>query len=234
MQSLYENKRITMRTKDWKTTGNAKVLVIGEDSNLQWSEKGAEYAMFADYYFRPFPEDHGERSRNVESRNLFNHIMELIPEQVKPEDIYVTNLCNDSIEPSPKGKRVFIPEVKAIKGLEHIEWVLEQNQSIRCVIAMSLQTNYWLQKLGFYGGDADFLHAAEPRRTGMESIMPYYQPVAGNAFSLICGNIYEAKRFPVKVVPVLSATNYPLSEQNKERYGQAYGKIQKYFKENTL
>ncbi len=27
-----------MRTKDWKAINNAKVLVVGEDSNLQWSE----------------------------------------------------------------------------------------------------------------------------------------------------------------------------------------------------
>lgn len=45
-----------MRTKDWKAINNAKVLVVGEDSNLQWSESVPEYVMFADYYFRGFPE----------------------------------------------------------------------------------------------------------------------------------------------------------------------------------
>ena len=54
-----------MRTKDWKAINNANVLVVGEDSNLQWSETVPEYVMFADYYFRSFPEDHGERSRNA-------------------------------------------------------------------------------------------------------------------------------------------------------------------------
>ena len=71
-----------MRTKDWKAINTPQILVVGEDSNLQWSETVAKYAMFADYYFRNFPEDHGERSRNVESRNLFDYIMELTDHQL--------------------------------------------------------------------------------------------------------------------------------------------------------
>ena len=149
-----------MRTKDWKAINNAKVLVVGEDSNLQWSETVPEYVMFADYYLRGFPEDHGERSRNVEARNLFNYITKLTGNQMTPEDFYITNLCNDNLEPAPKGKRVLIPEDKALKGIEHIEWILSQNPTIEYVFAMSLQTNYWLQKSGFYEGSAEFLSAA--------------------------------------------------------------------------
>ena len=78
-----------MRTKDWKAINTPQILVVGEDSNLQWSETVAKYAMFADYYFRNFPEDHGERSRNVESRNLFDYIMELTGHQLTPEDVYM-------------------------------------------------------------------------------------------------------------------------------------------------
>lgn len=221
-----------MRTKDWKAKEVAKVLVIGEDSNLQWSETVAKYAMFADYYFREFPEDHGERSRNVESRHLFNHITKLADNGVRPEDIYVTNLCNDDVEQAPKGKRNFIPEAKALKGVDHIEWILSEYPSIKCVFAMSLQTNYWLQKTGFYGGDETFLHAAQPRHMGMESFPPYYQPVDGKALTTICGNIYDANKFPVKVIPILPAKDFPFSDQNMERYGEAYDKIRSYFKEN--
>lgn len=184
-----------MRTKDWKAINNAKVLVVGEDSNLQWSETVPEYVMFADYYFRGFPEDHGERSRNVEARNLFNYITKLTGNQMTPEDFYITNLCNDNLEPAPKGKRVLIPEDKALKGIEHIEWILSQNPTIEYVFAMSLQTNYWLQKSGFYEGSAEFLSAAEPRRTGTENYQPFYQPVDGKAFIQVCGNCYDAKTF---------------------------------------
>lgn len=219
-----------MRTKDWKAINNAKVLVVGEDSNLQWSETVPEYVMFADYYFRGFPEDHGERSRNVEARNLFNYITKLTGNQMTPEDFYITNLCNDNLEPAPKGKRVLIPEDKALKGIEHIEWILSQNPTIEYVFAMSLQTNYWLQKSGFYEGSAEFLLAAEPRRTGTENYQPFYQPVDGKAFIQVCGNCYDAKNFPVKVIPILPAKDFPLSEQNMERYGETCKKVSSYFK----
>ena len=197
-----------MRTKDWKAINTPQILVVGEDSNLQWSETVAKYAMFADYYFRNFPEDHGERSRNVESRNLFDYIMELTGHQLTPEDVYITNLCNDEVEAAPKGKRTFIPEEKAAKGIEHIKWILSENPSIKCVLAMSLQTNYWLQKLGFY--------------------------VDGKAFISICGKIYEATDLPVKVFPVLPAKDYPLSEQNRERYAKGLEQVTKFFRENKI
>ncbi len=217
-----------MRSKDLKAVDAAKVLVIGEDSNLQWSEAVPEYVMFADYFFRSFPEDHGERSRNVEARHLFDHISYVTGGTIKTREMYFTNLCNDSVEPAPKGKRVLIPEEKAIKGLEHIEWVLEQYPTIEWVLPMSLQTNYWLQKLGFYGGDEDFLNAAQPRRAGLSG-QPYYQPVDGKAFSTVCGNLYEAKNHPVKIIPILPAKDYPLREQNIERFSKVYEKIQANF-----
>ena len=187
--------------------------------------------MFADYYFRSFPEDDGERSRNVESRNLFNHLTFVTLNSVKPSEMYITNLCNDYITPAPKGKRVFIPEEKAIKGLSHIEWVLEQNPSIKYVLSMSLQTNYWLQKLEFYGDDEAFVYGAQPRHKGLESLEdPYYQPVDGKVFRSICGNIYDAKKFPVKVIPILSAKNYPLRGKDEELYAGAYEKIRSFFR----
>lgn len=224
-----------MRTKDWKVIDNCKALVIGEDSNLQWSEAGPEYVMFADYYFRSFPEDHGERSRNVEARNLYTYITKITANRITPEEFYITNLCNDTLEASPKGKRVFIPEAKALKGIEHIEWILSQHPTIKYVLAMSLQTNYWLQKTGFYScGDETFLPAAEPRRKGIESEPPFYQPVDGKAFSSICGNIYKANHSPVLVVPVLPAKDFPLSEQNADRYEESYEKIRHYFRKTTV
>ncbi len=220
-----------MRSKDLKPAEPAKLLVIGEDSNLQWSDTATQIAMFADYYFRSFPEDHGERSRNVEARNLFAHISFVTNDFAKPAEVYVTNLCNDYVTPSPKGKRVFIPEEKAIKGVSHIEWVLEQNPTIEYVLAMSLQTNYWLQKLGFYGGDEAFIQGAQPRRKGLEDLEePFYQPVDGKIFQTICGNSYEAKNHPVKVIPILAAKSYPLRDRDKELFSEAYAKIRASFR----
>lgn len=42
-----------MKSKDLKSEYDAKILVIGEDSNLVWSEEVPNYVMFADYYFKP-------------------------------------------------------------------------------------------------------------------------------------------------------------------------------------
>ncbi len=219
-----------MRSKDVKATTVAKVLVIGEDSNLQWSDKVPEYVMFADYYFNRFPEDHGERSRNVEARQLFDHILYVTGDTIKASQIYFTNLCNDSVEPAPRGKRTLIPEAKAIKGFEHIRWILEENPSIEWILPMSLQANYWLQQLGLYGGDETFLHKAQPRRVGLEGAQPYYQPVDGKAFSLILGEVYPSKMYDKKVMPILPAKDFPLLAQNIERYEALYDKLRANFR----
>lgn len=218
-----------MRTKDWKALQPAKLLVIGEDSNLQWSETVPEYVMFADYYFRRFPQDHGERSRNVEARNLFNYITGLTGNRISPEEIYITNLCNDDVAPSPKGKRVYIPEAKAVKGMEHIRWILSENPTIESVLVISLQSNYWLQKENFYPADEAFLKAAEPRRIGRENDPPFYQPIDGKAFTAICGKRYLINGSSIQLFPILPAKDYPLSEQNSERYGEALKGISAYF-----
>lgn len=218
-----------MRAKDWKPVKPAKVLVIGEDSNLQWSDTVEEYVMFADYYFRDFPADHGERSRNVEAQNLFAHIRELTAGRFKSDEIYVTNFCNEQLENAPKGKRVLIPEERAKKGLEHIDWILKANPTIEWILPMSMQTNYWMQKLGFYGDMPDFLAGAEPRRNGINNEPPYYQPVDGKAFSNVCGRVFGAKEYEAKIVPILAAKDYPLRERNLEQFGEIYRGINTYF-----
>ncbi|MEG0796620.1 MAG: hypothetical protein RR397_08990 [Odoribacter sp.] len=218
-----------MRAKDWKSVKTAKVLLIGEDSNLQWSDDVPEFVMFANYYFREFPTDHGERSRHVEAQNLFAHLREVTAGKFKPDEVYVTNLCREPLPHAPKGKRVLIPEERAQEGLEHIQWILIANPSIEWIVPMSLQVNYWLQKLDFYTTDPSFLTAAEPRRTGMNNGEPYYQPVDGKAFSQICGSMYEAKEQTAKVVPILPAKDFPLRERNLEVFGEAYKKLKTYF-----
>ncbi|MDD4609127.1 MAG: hypothetical protein WCQ82_04975 [Bacteroidaceae bacterium] len=219
-----------MRSKDLKTSEPAKLLVIGEDSNLQWSDKTTQIAMFADYYFRSFPEDHGERSRNVEARNLFSYLGFATLNKIKPNEIYITNLCNDQVAPAPRGKRVLIPEEKAVRGLSHIEWILEENPTIEYVFVMSMQSNYWLQKLGFYPSTEEFLKGAEPRRKGLEDMdEPFYQPVNGKVFRTICAQELTATKFPVKVFPILPAKDYPFTAKNSELFAAAYEKLRTFF-----
>jgi len=220
-----------MKSKDLKPTLPAKVLVVGEDSNLQWSDTVTKVAMFADYFFKEFPEDHGERSRNVESQDLFRHISFVTNNKIKNTEIYITNLCNDYLTPPAKGKRVLITEDKATEGLKHIELILKENPTIKYVLIMSLQSNYWLQKLGFYGDNNEtFLHEAQARKKGLEDVFfPFYQPVNGKSFRKIIGNIYDAKNHTVKVIPILAHHNFPLSEKDEKLFGKAYDKLQNDF-----
>lgn len=220
-----------MRAKDLKATKSAKVLVVGEDSNLQWSGKVPEFVMFADYFFRDFPKDGGERSRNVEARNLFAYIAYVTGNKFKPEELYFTNLCNDLVTMPPKGKRVLIPEEKAIRGMTHIEWILEENPTIQYVVVMSMQSNYWFQKLGFYPEDEVFINGAQPRRIGLNCENPFYQPVNGKVFRNMVANRFVSKKHGVTVIPVLSAREYPLKDKNLEIYGDVYELLHHYMME---
>lgn len=224
-----------MKSKDLKAEYDAKILVIGEDSNLVWSEEVPEYVMFADYYFKPIPEDHGERSRNVESRRLFEHIIYLTRSKVKSKEIYFTNLCNEFVAPPPKGKHVLIPEEKAKEGLERIKIILKNNPTISYIFCMSLQANYWLQQLGLYScQDENFLHDAQPRRVGLEPFNTYYQPVNPKALSSIIGNIYDINGFDSKIVPILSAKDFPLKDKNIDLFQTPYLQIKESLVFNKL
>ncbi|MDD2488689.1 MAG: hypothetical protein PHD62_04415 [Bacteroidales bacterium] len=215
-----------MKSKDLISEYEAKILVIGEDSNLVWNEEVPEFVMFADYYFKPIPQDHGERSRNVESRRLFEHIIYLTNNKVKSKEIYFTNLCNEYVTPPPKGKHVLIPEEKAIEGVDRIKKILKLNPTITYVFCMSLQANYWLQKLGLYTcNDETFLHNAQPKRVGLEQFNMFYQPVNPKAFSLIAGNIYDAIGYDTKIVPILPAKDFPLKDRNLDLFQTPYLKI---------
>ena len=206
-------------------------MVIGEDPNLQWSDQPAEYPMFADYYFRKVPYDHGERSRYMEAKNLFEMIKELTDYTYPVTEVFITHLCNESLEHAPKGKRTLIPEKLALKGVDHIRWILEQNPDIDLILVCSMQANYWLQKSGLVVADEAFLKGAEPRRTGIESDPPFYQPVNGKVFRDICGKFTTLADQPsVRVLPLLPVRDFPLRDRNLEQYGEAYEAVRQSFK----
>ena len=222
-----------MRTKDWKAVVTPKTLLITDHSTLQWSEEPAAYTLFLDYYFQEMPYDHGERSRYTEAKNIFEQIKYLSAGRYRPQEIYATNLCPDPLERAPKGKHPLVTENKAAAGLRHIRSILKEHSSIEAVFAFGLQTNYLLQRLGFYGGDETFLYGAQPRRDGVENAPPYYRPVRAAVFAEICGNIFETPGERVKTIPLLGPRDYPLEGSNREKYAGAYERIRSYFeKEN--
>jgi hypothetical protein len=82
---------------------------------------------------------------------------------------------------------VYIPSEKAIEGLDSIKKILKEYPTIEYIFPISLQVNYWLQKLGFYTSEDSFLVKSEPIETGIQYDRPYFEPKNSKTFLLICG-----------------------------------------------
>lgn len=219
-----------MKTKDWKPSKPALALVIGHDPGLQKSETQASYALFADYYFKPLPSIPSEKSKYGLTKSTFDQIAYLSNNQIDPKSIYITNLCNDSLTYAPTGKTVLIPESKAKQGISKILQIINDNPSIEYIFPMSLQVNYWLQKLGFYESNTDFVTLTEPKEKGIKNVKPYFSPRKPKTFQLICGNMYNTSvNEKVRVIPILHAKNYPLNGRFIEAYSEPYERIKKNF-----
>ena len=138
---------------------------------------------------------------------VFSYIGYLTSYKYSADQIVLTNLCNFALPHAPKGKIVFIPEEKARQGINEINDML-RGGNIEVIFAMSLQVNYWLQKLGFYPAVDEFLSDAEPKKRGMSNEPPYYDPTKGKAFTLICGKQYITNDRQ-SVFPILHVKNWP-------------------------
>ncbi len=217
-----------MKTQDWKSKEKAKALIIGHDPRLQNSDTIANYALFANYYFASIPIIQSEKRKYGLAKKTFDYLSFLTNNNIKPEQVYITNLCNNSLPHSPKGKTVYIPENEAKIGIENIEDILLANPSIEYIFPMSLQVNYWLQKLGFYNSKNDFLTNSEPKIIGKENSSPYYQPKKTKTFVSICGNTYNKFGGNQIVIPILHTKNYPLTERFKA-YKTCINKVKIYF-----
>lgn len=198
---------------------NARVLVIGHDPRLQSSGSLAEYAFFADYFFRPEPAQASERAKYQLAEAVYGYVNYLTGNCYGTNELVLTNLCNLPLPHAPRFKTAWIPEAEAQAGLDAIRAILDQS-SIELVFAMSQQVNYWLQKLGFYPAMAVFLERAEPLSEGLQHDPPYYEPTKSRAFQLICGQCYsDGQR---AVVPILHVKNWPLKGRFAAAYGMAY------------
>ena len=63
------------------------------------------------------------------------------------------------------------------------------------------------------------------KRVGLEQFNMFYQPVNPKAFSTIVGNIYDAIGYNTKIVPILSAKDFPLKDRNIDLFQTPYLKI---------
>lgn len=218
-----------MKTLDWKPKEQApRALLIGHDPRLQQSDTQAEYVLFANYYFDKTIRDRAFKSKYGLAASAFNQITHITNGKIKPEEIYITNLCNSALPHAPEDKTVYIPEDKAIAGVENIKRIIEENKSIEYIFPMSLQVNYWLQKLGLYFSNDEFIEKSTPKTIGVQNKPPYYQPIGKSPFLLICGNMYPVNGGNQIIIPILHAKCFPLNSQLRA-YKPAYERIKQYF-----
>ena len=221
-----------MKTLDWNPQSHdlkpAKALLIGHDPRLQKSDTQAEYALFANYYFDKTIKDRAFKSKYGLAASAFNQITYITKGKIKPEEVYLTNLCNSALPHAPKGKTVYIPEDKAITGVENLKKIIEENPSIEYLFPMSLQVNYWLQRLGLYQSNTEFVLESTPKTTGIQNEPRYYEPLGKGSFLLICGNRYQVAGGGHTVIPILHAKCFPLNKQFKA-YEPAYERMRSYF-----
>lgn len=187
---------------------NAQILLIGHDPRLQSSDTQATYALFADYYFKPVSTQVSELRKLGLAKSAFGCIEYLLRDKFDSERLLVTNLCNNQLPASPKGKTVLIPRTEAQIGIDAIDLLLKSS-NIQMIFAMSLQVNYWLHVLQFCQVNDSFITAAQPRSKGIAATQPYYEPSKSGAFELICGK-RQRTRHSIPLYPILHVKNWPL------------------------
>ncbi len=197
-----------MKTKVWGNPEKTKILVIGHDPGLQQSPTIADYCFFADYYFQPKPKRKSELSKYKLAEACYRYTRKLTAGQISDDKVLITNLCNETLPPSPKGKTNYIPLEEAEAGLRAIR-ALIKDSSVKLIFPMSQQVNYWLQKLDFYTTCTAFLEKSEPKEIGAKNKPPYYAPRNSGAFKEICGNKYVANN-QYYLFPILHVKSYPL------------------------
>lgn len=98
---------------------------------------------------------------------------------------------------------------------------------------MGLQANYYLQKFNFYncGEITDaFIKGAEPRRIGLTSFQPYYQPVNAKPFREVWFKKYALEQNPnITVIPILPVKSYPLSCTDLANFGANFEALKQNF-----
>jgi hypothetical protein len=219
-----------MQTLDWKPKENTpRALLIGHDPRLQQSDTQAEYVLFANYYFDNTIKDRALKSKYGLAASAFNQITNITNGKIKPEEVYITNLCNLALPHAPKGKTVYIPEDKAREGFENIKRIITENPGIEYIFPMSLQVNYWLQKLGLYDSNDDFVEKSSPKAKGFLNEPPYYEPKEKSPFLMICGYKYQVKEATQALIPILHAKCFPLNKKYRA-YEPAYERVRDYFK----
>lgn len=224
-------------TKDYKPDKPAKALLIGHDPTLQNSETQADVTLFADFYFKykdEEPKQGDEKKKFMLAKNSFDQIEYITLGKIHDDEIYITNLCNTILyrEKSIVGKTVRIPESKARNGVERIREILKNNPTIKYVFPMSLQVNYWLQELGLYNSNDNFLNDTRP--VEKSDAIQVFKPRKQKTFLKICGKQYKINGCGEQIIiPILHSKQFPLNKKTMS-YNDCYQSIRTYFENIEL
>lgn len=214
------------QTKDWSPLVEPRLLIIGDNPTLQWSDEIIDYAMFLDYYFRERPYDLGERSRYAQAKATFEMIEQISGGRYKPQDVYATDFSKDLLERPPKGKKIFLPRIVAATQVERMREILCDNPSIEMVYAVSSQVACLLAEAGFFEAPDGFVAGATARNKGAQNDPPFYQPINPDSFAEVCFKAFDVVGFQgVKVMPIVPLNDFPLQGANLQKYGAAFDAI---------
>lgn len=214
------------QTKDWSPLVEPRVLLIGDNPTLQWSDEIIDYTMFLDYYFRERPYDLGERSRYAQAKATFEMIEQISKGRYKPQDVYATDFSKELLERPPKGKKILLPTGDAATQVERLRGILRDNPSIEMVYAISSQVACLLAEVGFFEASDGFVAGAMARNKGAQNNPPFYQPINPDSFTQVCFKVFDVIGFQgVQVMPIVPLNDFPLQGANLQKYGAAFEAI---------
>lgn len=127
--------------KPFGALDRATILLIGHDPRLQRSDAEAEVALFMNYLLRPKPGQRSEARKYELAQAVLHYVAELAGREVRLEELFVTNLCNEFLPHAPAGATVLIPDAQAQRGVQEIARTVAAGR-FRVVLPMSQQVFY--------------------------------------------------------------------------------------------
>lgn len=201
-------------TKPFGNLKTATILVIGHDPRLQKSLAEAEKAFFFDYLekYDERPTYGPDASKYDLAHAVWNYVNYLTDQKVPLENLFVTNLCNEFLPPSPGSGTVLIPDEQARSGVEMIQSTLTQG-NFHLILPMAVQTFYHLCRLGFLDEDDErittFTNKAQPSSAKVDQGV--YRTKGTAPFLDVCGNRFHHNGIPV--VPIVHVKQWPLTKR---------------------
>jgi hypothetical protein len=195
--------------KPFGDPGRATIMVIGHDPRLQRSDAEADVALFMDYLLRPTPTRPSEARKYELAQAVVDYVAVLAGREVRLDELYVTNLCNEFLPHAGAGATVLIPDAQARRGVAELTRTVAAGR-FRVILPMSQQVFYRLCQLGFLDDRPElvkpFMSGARP--DAKEAARGAYRATGKAPFVPVCGQRFHHCGVPV--IPVVHVKNWPL------------------------